>query len=805
MKETVKILTALLAALLVSLMLVTACTNPTNGEPGPAGPAGPSGPAGGAGEKGDDGDPGEDAPGLPSIPGGSGDPGYPVISPVAAIDVEELFIGDTNKVRILSASGGGSIYGIVPATKTLEIAGTVPIEGSQALTIGGTLHILETGSLTEGTSNGYEFAAGGGGKIKLDGGIFYSTTLTSSLGTVEFGLKGAIVLDPSDGASAVDAIFELGLASVAWPTTATLTAANLTDDLPHWTNTKTLKLSGAPTINVAVSVADMGNLDVTGTLTLGNKLTVSDAGNVTVTGSIVMNNVASELAGVIDVNGTITVNTSAPSAAIPDTVNLEDATIALAVNLEIEGTSVGTVTNSASVTLTLPASATITALTLGNALEIEGPTTALTVTTLRNTASSTLTLPAISVSVPNIVTLTSNDLTVAGTAASTTLTGITAVTGTGNLILGTNVKVGEAVIRLDTATSTLKTTGITLFTDTVGVPAQTAALAAKTDGTGTVDIDDGDLEITSALTTSFKPKIITTGDVVVKANAAFNNGLDSDTLANTGATGPVTLTLDGDSTFGDALTSVAAQTLTLEGDGGVTVGGIVTATGNLVVNNVGTVEFNDSSTGNIIATGKYLKVGTGASIAVGDLVFEEGTYTAGGDDSFIFGGASSVLKPATDPNEFLSLGDAQSGTYLKLGASGIIGTATFTATAGTVTLSGVGTGAIIVSDTSGVLALGATAELALGDGTVALGSGGILNLGTGGKVSGFDDDTNTTLVTTDIASTGLVGDFTGYTSGLSVTDTSGDLTAGVITGGATSYTGKSTAGGTLTAASAIGQ
>jgi hypothetical protein len=73
MKNKVKILTMLLAALLVGFLLVTGCTNPTNGDPGADGKNGTEGPKGdaGVGEKGDageKGDPGAVGPAGPAAP-----------------------------------------------------------------------------------------------------------------------------------------------------------------------------------------------------------------------------------------------------------------------------------------------------------------------------------------------------------------------------------------------------------------------------------------------------------------------------------------------------------------------------------------------------------------------------------------------------------------------------------------------------------------------------------------------------------------------------------------------------------------
>jgi hypothetical protein len=813
MKEAVKILTALLAALLVSLLLATACTNPTNGEPGAPGAPGTPGTNGTNGADGGDGKDAETP--ANGAPGGPGEAGYPVISPTAAIDVEELFSGDTAKVRILSAVGG-SIYGIVPATKTLEIAGTVPIEASETLTIGGTLHILAGGNLTDSSSYGYTFASAGGGKIQIDGSIFYSVGLGSSLGTVTVGPNGAVLMDAGDGASDVNTALGF-LESVTWPTSATLTAANLTTDMLNWSGSKLLKLSGAPTISAAVSVAGKGNLDVTGTLTLENKLTASDAGNVTVTGSIELNHADAELAGKIIVGGTINVATE-PTNPIPTTVNLSAGTIELDDSLEILGTSVGKVISSTASTLTLPTTgALITELVLDAGLTIEGPTTGLNLPMVKaGSAPSTLVLPDITVSDVNIVTDTSSALTIEGTSGDVTLSA--EVTGDGVLDLDDKVLVTTIIVGED---ATVEAGSLATFGGLANLASN------KVTGAGTVNVGSDPLAI-SVSTHTFTPKIVTSGDVTLAAvEAIFNNGLESDAVLNSGAAGAA-LTLNGDSTLGSVTSGASNQTLTLtangdvgitgvvtatealiiEGTGDVTVGGAVTATKAVTVNNnPGTVTF--SAAANTIAMNSSLTVGPGAVVETGVLTFGPAIYSA-------------TIGPVTyGSSNDITVG---AGGVLTLGTGGIqlIGVAAgdkFTATGG-VSLNVDAANSITVA-AGGSLAFtvdsGGATELALKAGSVvALGVGGSLSVAEDGKITGFTDSGGTGLIAAATgADTSFIGSgvFSGYDGGVTPSGSGnysvasgGGAVDGFITagGGGWVITGTTlTNGGVLTSTSEV--
>jgi hypothetical protein len=151
MKKKVKILMTLLAALLVGLLLVTACTNPTNGDPGVDGKDGTAGKDGaaGVGEEGKQGEPGE--------AGGTGPEGKP------GVNIETIIIptpgpGDINvlfqsvDVVVLASSVTSLSTGTytVPANKTLSVAGSLLLTSTN-VTIDatlGTLKLSDTSTIT---------------------------------------------------------------------------------------------------------------------------------------------------------------------------------------------------------------------------------------------------------------------------------------------------------------------------------------------------------------------------------------------------------------------------------------------------------------------------------------------------------------------------------------------------------------------------------------------------------------------------------------------------------------------------------
>jgi hypothetical protein len=756
------------------------------------------------------------------VPGGNGEAGFPVISPTARLDTaywNQVFNG-VDKVRLTTAVGG-TIEGIIPPGKTLEIAGTVPIYGGGTLTINGTVKILETtGNLTNGGGSGYTVPLGG--TLRVEGNIFLSSGLSAA--GVSFGPSGKPLATASNDADDINDAFAYA-DTIDWPRATALTASDI-NDLDHWTGTKKLILSGNNTPSTSLDLSGKGLLEITAELTLGNNIILkgsSGTGNITVadTGSIVLGNATAALDGGITVNGTISAGGGITTAAIPSTVKLTAATLestsggatftlpaaltqiggldlgaALTVAGPTAALNIGEVSNSTGATLTLPAfAATVGTVSIaGGALTVAGPT-ALSVTTLSNTTGGTaLVLPSIT---PIIGTLDLGaslaitgaaglNVTMLSNSAASTLTLPTSMTSVsiptiatddtnpltiagsgGSVELTAGLVTGDAGLILTATSVTVGTAGIIIdadskITTTAITPFTDAAgLSLKAKGTGTVDLGNTALAVNAPLT--FGPKIaIGTQTATVTANAVFSNGLTAATVTNATAGGPVTLTLGGDLT--GALTA-AVTGLTLTGNN-VAVSGVVTTTADLTV--TGTVAFSNASnvitsTGSLIVSGLNSAVNAGAN-----LVFGPGVYEA--DTDAVTYGTNKITTAATAT---LTLGTI---VLSDTGASD-----SFVASGAPVILSSVSDGSITIP-AGGDVALGGAATLELGNGTVALGNGGTLSLVNGSVITGFiDTDADLKAENTNVGGV-ILGDENN--AGYDGTDT---LTASndyVLTGGA---------------------
>jgi hypothetical protein len=206
MTNKVKILTMLLAALLVGLLLVTACTNPTNGDPGTPGKDG----APGTGEEGKPGKDGE--PGEPGEAGGAGPEGKPglnaeTVDITSGINAGTIATYYSTGVDTLYLRGTGTINGIavVPANKTLVILDTATLANVLEATRG-TLIIGEGGSITGAgvallnTRDLAEY----GGQISSPKAK-YMTSITQPVTTItENVVFPSLVIGPGGAASAAD-------------------------------------------------------------------------------------------------------------------------------------------------------------------------------------------------------------------------------------------------------------------------------------------------------------------------------------------------------------------------------------------------------------------------------------------------------------------------------------------------------------------------------------------------------------------------------------------------------------------------
>jgi hypothetical protein len=251
MKETVKILTMLLAAVLVSLLLVTACTNPTNGEPGAQGEKGSQGAAGGAGEKGDQGEQGEQ--GEAGGTGAEGKPGANVATIAVTSATPELiaaYFANLVDTVFLVADGtdlAGGEY-VIPANKTLAVAGAVQMDNDALFNaLDGTFD-LSVGSID---ANGHTVT------VLVKNKTVYSTVTQLKGGC---GIPDYHATFPGSGSGDI-ALSSLTLdAGTTWAQLATYTNVYINGDL-------TIK-NGEFDISDVTSIAVYGNVRAEGDLTL---------------------------------------------------------------------------------------------------------------------------------------------------------------------------------------------------------------------------------------------------------------------------------------------------------------------------------------------------------------------------------------------------------------------------------------------------------------------------------------------------------------------------------------------------------
>jgi autotransporter-associated beta strand protein len=232
--------------------------------------------------------------------------------------------------------------------------------------------------------------------------------------------------------------------------------------------------------------------------------------------------------------------------------------------------------------------------------------------------------------------------------------------------------------------------------------------------TGGTVISVGTLQIGNGGTTG---SIV--GNVTNNANLAFNRVDDvafSGAITGTGTLtklGAGTLTLTGSNTYGGG-TSINAGILQV-GDGGTNgnLTGNVSNTGALVFNRAGTMSYS----GAISGSGTFSKVGSGTLNLTGNNTYTGATSLVGNVNVISGGrieGTSGIAVAA---------GASQSGSLR------VSGTSSRVTTAGTITVGGLGSGALTIDDGGTVNA----SNILLGAET---GSTGVLNIGSG-AAAGF--------------------------------------------------------------------
>jgi hypothetical protein len=186
-------------------------------------------------------------------------------------------------------TGVASVDGVVPAGKTLQIAGPVPVTNNEVLTInGGTVHILETGALNiSGTGD----IAWTSGALVIEGDLVLDPANLPSFGTdngfvpgwISFGPTGAVDLQGAGAvAGVIDGTFESGV-----PAVKVDNSGSPLQDLsafPHWIPGRKLIVYDAHDTNEVLDLSGKGTLVVgianrTGPTLTGDSLTIDKITN----------------------------------------------------------------------------------------------------------------------------------------------------------------------------------------------------------------------------------------------------------------------------------------------------------------------------------------------------------------------------------------------------------------------------------------------------------------------------------------------------------------------------------------------
>ncbi|MDR2210941.1 MAG: hypothetical protein LBO65_05650 [Spirochaetaceae bacterium] len=717
-----------------------------------------------------------------------------------------------DQIRVVTA-GTAQIAGIVPAGKTLEISGPAIVLNNRSLTINGTVHIFEEGTLTAtGTGNG-TINRGSTGLLIVDG------TLAADLTFFDNGVPSYVRVNPTavikvtgtaGTPAAVNALFAWEIPAVE-TTDTTILDSQILPVLTAWTGTKTLITThNFDFASGTVDVSKKGQLVIAGSLTLGDAtgstgatLKASDDGNVTVTGGIDLEYGTSSLVGGITITGGLAIAdmTVLPAPGpgdpprLPTTVNLEKATV----------TNSGT---TASKLVLPPAAVEIDEIVLGYGIEIS-QATALTVGTISNTGASgagvTLTIPGITVKAALIDIDGGQDLSIAG--ATGAILSPDSITGNNSLRFTDNLVKLSGPIELDT---TIFLNGLENLGATEGIYDQLALIS----GDGLVNAAALTLDFTSH---EYNIAITTTGSATFKGDTTFNGTLSVGNVLASEAT-PVSITLNDTGNNFNELKHTSQQVLTIKGTGDLTLDTGVLEANEIVFDGkevvlLGTVT---NKFGGKLTVGSNAAVTlNSASTTLGKFVFGPGVYTPGsGGIEFAAATNKAVITlPTLDGS--LVLGELSTGNLtLKNDAAAQSYTAT-----GLVTLSGEDNGAIVVEPGSD-LAPSKDVNIILGNGAIVLAGANstLASSATDGyKISGFTahrgEGAHLTVQSAINDQTSFVGRRAGnsYTSGIMINATDSPtyeavftehvFTEGVLTTGAGTskiFTAAGAGGGIIT-------
>jgi hypothetical protein len=618
--------------------------------------------------------------------------------------------------NVVLASTVETVFGEVPAGRKLIAVSADTLEIGEAstdrLVINGELELGE-GVLFDASGD----ALGGSGGTIGSMGANGKVTLKKNSGIAVDSGSAALLTKVSTATGATGTYKAVGAAATSGGITAALAAPApvtvLVKDLTIDSGVanaiaaglltgKTLVLSGTTTsISNALDLAGKGDLLVTGTAKLGAFTLTGDSttANIFITGTLLLDETASLLAGKIEVDGTVELDSTAvPAGNIPATVTFNEGSV-----LDIAGTTMSGGKIAADLTL-----ATLTDTTGGGTALFAGNAVIGTV----DTDGNTITIDGTSLSTVDIGEVTGGGIVELGSDAVLDLTFSIFVEGTISGVIDNYGATDAARVA-----NINKIMGVEETDDTVVV-------------TDAWDMSGGDL--TEAVT--FTPDAI-------ELQGAFTTMADID------------VTFNGTVTFGNTVTLTGEETLTLLGEA------TLEPTVALDASAGGTVVVGDTSGDSVTFTGATLTAIADTSDSAGDgkitldgedgaVVFTPDASGSSDTGSLVLEAGGSVTITGEGNVDFggiltLALADAEgaAGTFTNT-PDGASETVTIQADSDTETsITGIGSS----DEEVPVFTLGANAALALiGDANELTATDVTIDI-TLGAITLFDDSSELTL------------------------------------------------------------
>jgi hypothetical protein len=624
-----------------------------------------------------------------SNPTGSNGPqgrdGTLVIDATADVTAAELagYFDDVHIIKLATNVTG--VSGVVPAGKTLQIAGPIPVIANEVLTInGGTVHILETGALNiDNTVGDIVWTSGA---LVIEGDLVIDPSVPPSFitadgfvpGWISFGPTGAVDMVDAD-ADAIDAAFGTGVPAVKVdPTSTPLADLSL---FPHWipgrklivygahTTTDVLDLSGKGTLVIGIANTTGPNSDslTIDQITNQNAFLVSRGG-----GNIVVDKDASLILtadGWLPGNIPITVygKLSAGTAVIeeiPPSVDLSQGTLTAVANTTPTFTFGYRGVNIAKIELPATGgSITIDGVPLANTVRQPVILNVGSIVPNAAPAAAALNLPAGTTTVDKIITGGVGAILTLGTTANgheadppetvKTVFRPNIIAGTSNVVLvrGPRLELRGGPIDLSNT--------LVLDTDNLGLdwPAQLALIIG-----GSVSTRGDHLTLTDGQV--LNTQLVNTGEVDISGTITFNRSAQ---LAKVIVSAPAVVS--GRGTF--AITTT--NSLVVNDDVTFSIKGFGLDAG---------VAIADGATSAVtIADGKSITLGADTQFTVGsNLTLTEGQYKATGDVGIAVATANVIITTGDDAGDGLTIGNSTDS--ITLFAKAASAAATFTAVKG---------------------------------------------------------------------------------------------------------------------------